>query len=101
MWKTLKANWQLIIIVAAILVIALIEVMKATRPSTNETFSTTLVDSSWIAPSLFTDNKLRGEERELVKYFKVFWPAWFCSANNQRNELPELSSECRQKKLGQ
>ncbi|MBK9939558.1 MAG: c-type cytochrome [Chitinophagaceae bacterium] len=68
MWKTLKANWQLIIIVAAILVIALIEVMKATRPSTNETFSTTLVDSSWIAPSLFTDNKLRGEERELVIY---------------------------------
>ena len=68
MWKMLKSNWQLVIIVAAILVVALIEVIKATRPSVNETFNTTLKDSSWIAPSLFTDNKLQGEEREMVIY---------------------------------
>ena len=68
MWKMLKSNWQLVIIVAAILVVALIEVIKATRPSVNETFNTTLKDSSWVAPSLFTDNKLQGEEREMVIY---------------------------------
>ena len=68
MWKNIKSNWQLVLIITAIVIVTLVEIMKATKPSANEAFSTAIKDSSWIAPSLFTDNEPQGEEREMVIY---------------------------------
>jgi len=68
MWKNIKSNWQLVLIITAIVIVTLVEIMKATKPSANEAFSSAMKDSSWIAPSLFIDNEPQGEEREMVIY---------------------------------
>ena len=68
MWKNIKSNWQLVLIITAIVIVTLVEILKATKPSANEVFSPAIKDSSWIAPSLFTDNEPQGEEREMVIY---------------------------------
>ncbi len=68
MWKNIKSNWQLVLIITAIVIVTLVETMKAFRPSTNKAFSTAIKDSSWVAPSLFTDNEPQGEERKMVIY---------------------------------
>jgi thiosulfate dehydrogenase len=68
MWKIIKSNWQLVIIVMAIVVVALIETIRVIKPSNNEVLSQTLNDNAWVPPSLFVDNLLEGEERELVIY---------------------------------
>lgn len=68
MWKIIKSNWQLVILTIAIVVVALIETIKAIRPSNTGILSQTLKDSVWIPPSLFVDNVLEGEEREMVIY---------------------------------
>ena len=68
MWKHIKSNWQLIIIIIVIVIVALTEIMKAIKPSDKQAFNTKPEDSTWIPPSLFTDNLLEGEEREMVIY---------------------------------
>ncbi|MGZ8510660.1 MAG: c-type cytochrome [Chitinophagaceae bacterium] len=68
MWKIIKSNWQLVILIIAIVVIALIETIKVIKPSNSRSFSQTLKDSAWVPPSLFVDNLLEGEEREMVIY---------------------------------
>jgi thiosulfate dehydrogenase len=68
MWKIINSNWQLVILVIAIFVVALIETIKVIKPSNNEVLSQTLKDNAWVPPSLFVDNLLDGEERELVIY---------------------------------
>ena len=39
MWKIIKSNWQLVIIIIAIVVVALTETMKVIKPSNNEIIS--------------------------------------------------------------
>jgi thiosulfate dehydrogenase len=68
MWKIFKSNWQLAILIIAIVIVALIEMMKAIKPSDNMAFSETSNDSTWVPPSLFVDNLPEGEEREMVIY---------------------------------
>lgn len=68
MWNTIRSNWQLIIIAAVVGIVALVEIAKALRPSEKKSPLTTTTDSSWVTPSLFTDNELQGAERELVIY---------------------------------
>lgn len=68
MWNTIRSNWQLVIIAAVVGIVALVEISKALRPSEKKSPLTTTTDSSWVTPSLFTDNKLQGAERELVIY---------------------------------
>ena len=68
MWKIIKSNWQLVILIIAIVVVALTETIKVIKPSNNEVLSQTLKDSAWVPPSLFVDNLLEGEEREMVIY---------------------------------
>ncbi|MBL0305865.1 MAG: c-type cytochrome [Chitinophagaceae bacterium] len=68
MWKHIKSNWQLIIIIIVIVIVALTEIMKAIKPSDKQAFTAKPEDSTWIPPSLFTDNLLEGEEREMVIY---------------------------------
>ncbi|HRE36831.1 MAG TPA: c-type cytochrome [Chitinophagaceae bacterium] len=68
MWNTIRSNWQLVIIAAVVGIVALVEMAKVIRPSEKESPLTTTTDSSWVTPSLFTDNELQGAERELVIY---------------------------------
>jgi thiosulfate dehydrogenase len=68
MWKIFKSNWQLVILIIAIVIVALIETMKAIELSETKAFSETLKDSTWVPPSLFVDNLPEGEEREMVIY---------------------------------
>ena len=68
MWKHIKSNWQLVIIIGVIIIVALTEIMKAIKPSDKQVFNSMPADSTWIPPSLFTDNLLEGEEREMVIY---------------------------------
>lgn len=68
MWNTIRSNWQLIIIAAVVGIVALVEISKALRPSEKKSLVTAAADSSWVTPSLFTDNELQGAERELVIY---------------------------------
>jgi len=68
MWNTFRSNWQLVIIAVAVGIVALVEIAKSLKPSETKSLVTTTADSSWITPSLFTDNELQGAERELVIY---------------------------------
>ena len=68
MWKHIKSNWQLVIIIGVIIIVALTEIMKVIKPSDKQVFNSMPADSTWIPPSLFTDNLLEGEEREMVIY---------------------------------
>lgn len=67
MWKNIKSNWPLVIIMMIILVVVLSDIITFTQPSTKETFSATLDDSAWIAPSLYYDD-VEGEERKKIIY---------------------------------
>ncbi len=68
MWKNIKSNWQLVIILIVIGIVAVSEIMKALKSSSNQALNATLKDSTWIPPSLYTDNDVQGEEREMVIY---------------------------------
>lgn len=67
MWKNIKSNWPLVIIMMVILVVVLSDIIKSTTPSTKEPFSATLDDSAWVAPSLYYD-EVKGEERNQIIY---------------------------------
>ncbi len=67
MWNNIKSNWPLVIIMMIILVVVLSNIITSTRPSTKETFSATLDDSAWVAPSLYYDD-VEGEERKKIIY---------------------------------
>lgn len=58
----------MIIIIIVIVIVALTEIMKAIKPSGKQALTAMPEDSTWIPPSLFTDNLLEGEEREMVIY---------------------------------
>lgn len=67
MWKIFKSNWPVVILIIAIVIVALTEILK-TFTSANTTSFGVAKDSSWVPPSLFLDNSLEGEEREMVIY---------------------------------
>jgi thiosulfate dehydrogenase len=67
MWKNIKSNWPLVIIMMIILFVVLSDIITFTQPSAKETFSATLDDSAWIAPSLYYDD-VEGEERKKIIY---------------------------------
>lgn len=68
MWKHIKSNWPLVIILLVVFIVTLAEIMKAIKSSGNQTLNTIGQDSTWVSPSLFTDNELHGEERNKVIY---------------------------------
>lgn len=68
MWKTFRSNWQLVLLIIAIVVVALTELMKVIRPPDTRVLNKTINDSTWIPPSLFVDNQLEGEDRKMVIY---------------------------------
>ena len=66
MIKVLKSDWVAVILFLMVAVVTLLEIIRyqknkiyiAGEPS----------DSTWVAPSLFTDAETAGKERELVIY---------------------------------
>lgn len=68
MWKHIKSNWPLVIILTAIGITALAESMKLLRGTGTKRPVTAAQDSLWVPPSLYTDNELEGEERKQVIY---------------------------------
>lgn len=66
MIKVLKSNWVAVILLLMVAVVTLWEIISYQKnkiPIAREPF-----DSTWMAPSLFTDAITAGEERELVIY---------------------------------
>lgn len=68
MWNQMKSNWILVIILLAIAIVALSEILQYLQQDGRQTGKATHTDSSWIAPSLYSDHELQGAERELVIY---------------------------------
>ena len=68
MWKNSISNWPLTLIVMVITIVTTSELINAFKSSNNQSFNTAVKDSTWIPPSLYADNVLQGEERELVIY---------------------------------
>jgi thiosulfate dehydrogenase len=68
MWKNIKSNWQLVLIVIVITIVALSEIIKSFQPSDNYNLHSSLTDSTWVPPSLYTDFVLDGDERKMVIY---------------------------------
>lgn len=68
MWKTIKSNWQLVVIIMVIIIVVVSDTIKAIRHSNQENLSTAVKDSTWVPPSLYADENLVGKEREIVLY---------------------------------
>lgn len=68
MWKSIKSNWQLVIIIMVIIIVVVSDTIKALRHSNKGDYSIVVKDSVWIPPSLYADEKLVGKERETVLY---------------------------------
>jgi len=68
MWKTIRENWPVALIAAVISIVGLTETIRALRSVTKPVLTEQMKDSVWIAPSLFTDHELQGEERKKVIY---------------------------------
>ena len=52
-WYSLRNNWQLVIIVSAIIIVTLTELLHTSDADAHTKLSTQLNDSTWIPPSLF------------------------------------------------
>jgi thiosulfate dehydrogenase len=68
MWKNIKSNWQLVIIILAITIVTVSDIIKAVRHSNNNALGVVVKDSTWVPPSLYADEILEGKERETVTY---------------------------------
>ncbi len=68
MWKLIRSNWPLVIILAIIGLVSLREIVKALNNSGATNIPAMARDSNWVAPSLYTDHELKGKEREDVIY---------------------------------
>ena len=68
MWKLIRSNWPLVIILAITGIVSLREIVSALKSTGSSQAATSSTDSSWVAPSLYTDHDLQGKEREQVIY---------------------------------
>lgn len=68
MWKTIKDNWPVALILGIILIVALADISKSLQSSSPKADSGKLADSTWVPPSLYTDRELTGTDREMVIY---------------------------------
>lgn len=66
MLKALKSNWIPVVLMLIVAVVTLQEIISSTKNRVE--IAREPVDSSWVAPSLFTDQVTTGKERELVIY---------------------------------
>jgi len=68
MWKHIKSNWQLVLIILAISIVAISDITRAIRQSNEISSRPVIIDSAWVPPSLYADETLLGKEREAVTY---------------------------------
>jgi len=68
MWRNIKSNWLLIILIFTVSIVVLTETIKVISSSGATVIHQTINDSVWTPPSLFVDNQLEGEDRKLVIY---------------------------------
>ena len=68
MWKHIKSNWQLVLIILAISVVAISDITRAIRQSNQKSNRPVIIDSLWVPPSLYADDELQGKEREAVTF---------------------------------
>jgi len=68
MWKNIKSNWPLLIIIFTVSVVVMVKTIKTVRSPGANMFHQTNNDSAWVPPSLFLDNQLEGDDRKLVIY---------------------------------
>lgn len=68
MWKLIRSNWPIALLALAIGIIAIRDIVRALRPSTDPAATVAIADSSWVAPSLYADHELTGDERAKVIY---------------------------------
>lgn len=68
MWKLIRSNWPLVLILAVAGILTLRELVSLPGSAGKQPGATAVPDSSWTAPSLFTDQELEGKDRELVIY---------------------------------
>lgn len=66
MLKTLKSNWIAVVLLLIVAVVTLQEIISYKLNKVE--IAREPVDSTWVAPSLFTDQVTTGKERELVIY---------------------------------
>lgn len=66
MLKILKSNWVVVVLLLAVAVVMLQEFVSYRKNKTE--IAVVPTDSTWEAPSLFTDQVTEGKERELVRY---------------------------------
>lgn len=66
MLKALKSNWIPVVLMLIVAVVTLQEIIRHTKNKV--VIAREPVDSTWVAPSLFTDQVTTGKERELVIY---------------------------------
>ena len=64
MWKNIQANWQLVIIVLAIVILTLSKILNSAPANTKYAL---IQDSAWVAPCLYYD-EVSGEERAMINY---------------------------------
>jgi thiosulfate dehydrogenase len=67
MWKIFRSNWPVVLLIIVIVFVSLTEILNTFKSSNTISFGITK-DSTWVPPSLFVDNQLKGEEREMVIY---------------------------------
>jgi thiosulfate dehydrogenase len=63
--KTFKSHWFLFLLLLTVAVVGAVEVIDATK---NSSSTQAAADSTWVPPSLFSDNQTKGEERKLIMY---------------------------------
>ncbi len=68
MWKHIKSNWQLALIILAISIVAISDISKAVKQTNEKSHRPVFKDSAWVPPSLYADEELQGKERETVTY---------------------------------
>lgn len=68
MWKLIRSNWPVALLLAIAGILTLREILSALGSTGAQHKPGASTDSSWVAPSLYTDKELEGKDRELVIY---------------------------------
>lgn len=68
MKKIIRSNFFLLLLFLAIIVVMAVKLIGSQSSITATAMSEENIDSTWVAPSLFTDRETTGEERKMIMY---------------------------------
>lgn len=66
--RIIRSNLFLVLLFIIIIVVIAMELVKSKTVNTQTGLSNEVADSTWIAPSLYTDQEINGKQREMVIY---------------------------------